>query len=74
MLGHPIPGLRAISLAVITATGRGLLRPERHWVPRPGPHEARGAFRGGRGSGQETAAFTSSATFFSTVGLHFLSA
>jgi hypothetical protein len=32
------------------------------------------ALRGGRGAGQEIAAFTSSATFFSTMGLHFLSA
>jgi len=30
--------------------------------------------RGGCGTGQEIAAFTSSATFFSAVGLHFLSA
>ena len=29
---------------------------------------------GGRGTGQEIAAFTSSATLFSTMGLHFLSA
>ncbi len=34
----------------------------------------RRALRGGRGTGQEIAAFTSSATFFSTMGLHFLSA
>ena len=32
------------------------------------------ALRGGCGTGQEIAAFTSSATFFSTMGLHFLSA
>jgi hypothetical protein len=32
------------------------------------------ALRGGRGTGQEIAAVTSSATFFSTVGLHLLSA
>ena len=32
------------------------------------------ALRGGRGTVQETAAFTSSATFFSARGLHFLSA
>jgi hypothetical protein len=32
------------------------------------------ALRGGRGTGQEIAVFTSSATFFSTVGLHFWSA
>jgi hypothetical protein len=29
-----------------------------------------GALRGGCGTGQEIAAFTSSATFFSTIGLH----
>ena len=33
-----------------------------------------GALRGGCGTGQEIAAFTSSATFFSTMGLHFASA
>jgi uncharacterized protein with GYD domain len=32
------------------------------------------ALRGGRGTGQEIAAFTSSAIFFSTTGLHFSSA
>jgi len=32
------------------------------------------ALRGGRGAGQEIAALTSSATFFSTMGAHFLSA
>ena len=32
------------------------------------------ALRGGCGTGQEIAAVTSSATFFSTMGLHFLSA
>ena len=32
------------------------------------------ALRGGRGTGQEIAAFTSSVTFFSTTGLHALSA
>ncbi len=32
------------------------------------------ALCGGRGTDQEIAAFTSSATFFSTMGLHFLSA
>ena len=33
-----------------------------------------GALHGGRGTGQEIAAFTSSATFFSAMGLHLLSA
>ncbi len=33
-----------------------------------------GALRGGCGTGQEIAALTSSATFFSTMGLHFASA
>ena len=37
----------------------------------PGPVRS---LRGGRGAGQEIAARTSSATFFSTTGLHFLSA
>jgi hypothetical protein len=32
------------------------------------------ALRGGCGTGQEIASFTSSATFFSTMGLHLLSA
>jgi hypothetical protein len=38
------------------------------------PEDDAGALRGGRGTGQEIAAVTSSATFFSTMGLHFFSA
>ena len=38
------------------------------------PHRSPGATYGGRGNVQEIAAFTSSATLFSTVGLHFWSA
>ena len=42
--------------------------------PKPLSRRTMLALRVGRGTGQEIAAFTSSATFFSTTGLHFLSA
>jgi len=57
----------------------GSRRPTRMFMrrrPRCGRSTVTGceALRGGCGGGQEIAAFTSSATFFSTMGLHFLSA
>jgi hypothetical protein len=60
-------GLRAVARQVVTARLRRS-RPKALY-----PRTVR-ALRGGRGTSQEIAAFTSSATFFSTMGLHFLSA
>ncbi len=59
--------LRAVARQVMTARLRRS-RPKALY-----PRTMR-SLRGGRGTGQEIAAFTSSATFFSAMGLHFLSA
>jgi hypothetical protein len=56
--------LRAVARQVVTARRS---RPKALYARRVR------VLRGGRGTGQEIAAFTSSATFFSTTGLHFLS-
>ena len=58
-----------LAAGVMLAVGR-----LRRLTPKPLYAMTMRALRGGCGTGQEIAAFTSSATFFSTVGLHFLSA
>ncbi|SRR5208337_2361305 len=58
---------RAVARQVVTAR----LRRSR---PKPLYPGTMRALRGGCGTGQEIAAFTSSVTFFSAMGLHFLSA
>jgi len=62
-----------------TALGAGGAVGRERWVlgqssPKPSLPRTTRALYGGRGDGQQIAAFTSSTTFFSTTGLHFRSA